>query len=153
MMFFKRKKVEASKTRILVVEDDAPSRELMSVFLKEYGELSFAVNGVEAVDAVRASFDNKELFDLICLDIMMPEMDGLEALKAIRQLEKEKGLAEADGAKVLMTTTASQVSKTMQAFHHGCSGYLVKPVSKENLAKEIAKLPPRRSSNAKWRGR
>ena len=59
----------------------------------------------------------------------------------------------ADRVKVLMTTAASQVSKTLRAFHFGCNGCLVKPISKENLAKEINKLPLRRGSNAPWRGR
>jgi two-component system chemotaxis response regulator CheY len=138
---------------ILIVDDDAASRELMGVLLSDYGRCSYAANGAEAIEVVAQSLNDKEPFDLICLDIMMPEVDGLEALKAIRQLEQEKCLPAADSAKVLMTTTASQVSKTMQAFHHGCSGYLVKPISKENLAKEISKLPPSRSSNAQWRGR
>lgn len=144
---------DQGQLKILVVEDDAASRGLMQILLSEYGQCSYANNGSEAIEAVTTSLDEKEPFDLICLDIMMPEVDGLEALKMIRQLEEEKGLAEPDRAKVLMTTTASQVSKTMQAFHFGCSGYLVKPISKEKIALEISKLPPRRSSNAQWRGR
>ena len=141
------------KLKILVVDDDSASRGLMQVLLSEYGECSEATNGAETIEAVTKSLDDKEPFDLICLDIMMPEIDGLEALKAIRQLEQKAGLATADSAKVLMTTAASQVSKTMRAFHQGCSGYLVKPISKENLVKEINKLPLRRGRNAQWRGR
>ena len=141
------------KLNILVVDDDSASRELMGILLSDYGQCSNATNGADAVKAVTKSLDDKTPFDLICLDIMMPEMDGLEALKLIRELEQEAGIAEPDRAKVLMTTTASQVSKTMRAFHYGCSGYLVKPVSKEKLTKEIKKLPLGHSFNAQWRGR
>ena len=144
---------DQGKLNILVVDDDSASCELMQALLSDYGQCSNANNGAEAIKAVTKSLDDETPFDLICLDIMMPEVDGLEALKAIRQLEQEKGIAEADRAKVLMTTTASQVSKTMRAFHYGCSGYLVKPISKEKLAKEINKLPLGRSFNAQWRGR
>ena len=144
---------DQGKLNILVVDDDSASRELMQVFLSEYGQCSRAANGAETIEIVAKSLNDKDPFDLICLDIMMPEVDGLEALKAIRQLEQEAGIAEADRAKVLMTTAANQISKTMKAFHFGCSGYLVKPISKENLAKEIDKLPPRRGLNTRWRGR
>ncbi len=144
---------DQGKLNILVVDDDSASRGLMHILLSEYGQCICAANGAEAIEAVTKSLDDKEPFDLICLDIMMPEIDGLEALKAIRQLEEKAGIAEADRAKVLMTTAANQVSKTMRAFHFGCSGYLVKPISKENLAKEIKKLPLRRGRNAQWRGR
>ena len=151
-MFFKKKEPIEPAMRILIVDDDRASCELMGALLSGYGPCDYAYDGAEAMEKVTAAIDASTPFDLICLDIMMPEMDGLEALKAIRQLEQDKGLAQADVAKVLMTTTASQVSKTMKAFHHGCSGYLVKPISKDKLALEISKLPPRRSSNAQWRG-
>jgi len=141
-----------NQLKILIVDDDSASRGLMGILLAEYGQCSYAHDGAETINAVAASLDAKEPFDLICLDILMPETDGLEALKAIRQLEQEKGLAEYDRAKVLMTTTVSQQAKTMQAFHYGCSGYLVKPISKVMLALEISKLPLRRSRNAQWRG-
>jgi two-component system chemotaxis response regulator CheY len=144
---------DQEKLNILVVDDDSASRELMGALLSDYGQCSNATNGADAVKAVTKSLDDKTPFDLICLDIMMPEMDGLEALKLIRELEQEAGIAEPDRAKVLMTTTASQVSKTMKAFHHGCSGYLVKPISKDAIAKEISKLPLARSFNTRWSGR
>lgn len=144
---------DQGKLNILVVDDDSASRQLMGALLSDYGRCTEAHNGAEAIKAVAQSLDDEAPFNLICLDIMMPEVDGLEALKAIRQLEQDKGIVAAERAKVLMTTTASQVSKTMRAFHYGCSGYLVKPISKEKLIKEIKKLPLGKSFNAQRRGR
>ncbi len=141
------------KLKILVVDDDSASCGLMGVLFSEYGQCDYAAHGAEAVEMVTTSLDDKEPYDLICLDIMMPEMDGLEALKKIRETEQAHRIDIKNGTKVIMTTTASQMSKTMKAFHFGCSGYLVKPISKENLAKEINKLPLRRRTNAQWRGR
>ena len=83
----------------------------------------------------------------------MPEMDGLETLKNIREIEQANAVPKDQCCKVIMTTTASQVSKTMKAFHYGCGSYLVKPITKENLTREINKLPLRRGTNAQWRGR
>lgn len=123
------------------------------MLLAKYGECSFATNGVEAVEAFAGAIEAGKPFDLVCLDIMMPEMDGLEALKQMREVEKAHGIDEAGRVKVIMTTTASQQAKTMKAFHYGCSGYLLKPISKDALVTEMNKLPLRRSSNAQWRGR
>jgi two-component system chemotaxis response regulator CheY len=153
LMFFKRKKAAERDARILVVEDDPASRGLMQILLAEYGECRFACNGVEAVEAFTGALEAAEPFDLICLDIMMPEMDGLEALRQMREVEKAHGIEESRRVKVVMTTTASQREKTMKAFHYGCNGYLVKPISKEMLVAEMNKLPLRRSSNAQWRGK
>ena len=142
-----------NKPRILVVEDDAASRGLMLVLLSAYGDCSFAENGLQGVDLFTQALASDEPFDLVCLDIMMPELDGLEALKRMREVENTNGIDEASRVKVIMTTTANQQAKTMRAFHYGCSGYLVKPISKEALIKEMNKLPLSRSANAQWRGR
>ncbi|MDH4203027.1 MAG: response regulator [Phycisphaerae bacterium] len=152
-MSFKKNEPGKPQTRILIVEDDSATRDLMQVLLGEYGECSFATNGVEGVEAFTQALDAAEPFDLICLDIMMPEMDGLEALKQMREVEKTHGIDEADRVKVIMTTVVRQESRVMQAFHYGCSGYLVKPISRDALVMEMNKLPLGRSNNATWRGR
>jgi two-component system chemotaxis response regulator CheY len=142
---------DSESLKILVVDDDAASRGLMQVLLSEYGQCDYATNGIEAVEAFTQALDSQQSYDLICLDIMMPEMDGLESLKKIREVEQSYQVDTKDCVKVIMTTAANQVSKTMKAFHHGCSGYLIKPISKEALVKEINKLPLAHSSNAQWR--
>lgn len=152
-MFFKKKEPAEPQTRILIVEDDSATRGLMQMMLSEYGSCDYAANGIEAVQAFSRAQEAGEPFDLVCLDIMMPEMDGLEALKQIREVEKAYDIDEARRVKVIMTTTASQQAKTMKAFHYGCDGYLLKPVSRDAIVTEMNKLPLRRSSNAQWRGK
>ncbi|MHC4855591.1 MAG: response regulator [Planctomycetota bacterium] len=152
-MSFKKNEPAKPQTRILIVEDDSASRGLMQVLLGEYGDCSFATNGVEGVEAFTQALDAAEPFDLVCLDILMPEMDGLEALKQMREVEKTHGIDEADRVKVIMTTTVNQQAKTMKAFYYGCCGYLVKPISRDALVMEMSKLPLERSSNAPWRDR
>ena len=67
-----------SGIKTLIVEDDFACRKALQIFLSEYGNCFIAVNGCEAVEAVRQALDEDQPYDLICLDIMMPEMDGHE---------------------------------------------------------------------------
>lgn len=150
MLFKHKKPVAQPEVRILIVEDDLTTRDLMQVLLNEYGQCSFATNGTEAIEKVSKALDENKPFNLICLDIIMPEMDGLEALKKIREAEEAHGIQAENSVKVIMITTASQQAKTMRAFHYGCNGFLVKPISKEAILKEMKKLPLRRSINP-WR--
>jgi CheY-like chemotaxis protein/HPt (histidine-containing phosphotransfer) domain-containing protein len=129
-----------SRLKILIAEDDFTCRKLLQTFLSEYGECFVAINGHESVEAVREALDEGQPYDLICLDIMMPEMDGHKALEAIRQIENEHGIAGLDGVKVIMTTVLGDSKNVIGAFRTGCEAYIVKPVSKEKLLEEMEKL-------------
>jgi len=137
--------------KILVVDDDAVARGVLIHYLSSYGSCTEAENCAKAVEQIRQAIIDKAPFEVVCLDIMMPKMDGLDTLQAIRQIEKENQIEPANQAKVIMTTTASQVSKTMKAFHYGCNAYLVKPVSKDDLYREMMKLPVSERYKAYWR--
>ena len=97
--------------KILIVDDDFASRLLLQAVLSRYGECHIAVNGREAVEAFRAAQENVG-YDLICLDIMMPDVDGQTALKEIRALEEARGISSSAGAKIIMTTALDDM-KTM----------------------------------------
>ena len=74
--------------RILIAEDDFASRKVILKFLSVYGECDVTVDGMEAVDAFMMALEEDKPYDLICLDVMMPVMDGYQALKSIRKIEK-----------------------------------------------------------------
>ena len=67
--------------KTLIVEDDFTSRAVLQTFLSRYGECHIAVNGWEAVEAFRIALESGPRYDLICMDIMMPGMDGREAVQ------------------------------------------------------------------------
>jgi two-component system chemotaxis response regulator CheY len=119
--------------RALLVEDDFTSRLLLQTFLSCYGDCHIAVNGLEAVGAFRAALDNGLKYDLICMDIMMPEMDGGEAVRQIRALEESRGVLSTVGAKIIMTTAVSELKEVSRCFHDLCDSYLVKPIDLAQL--------------------
>ncbi len=120
--------------RILVVEDDLTTREMMAGMLSEYGEIETAENGKEGVDSFCSAVEKKQPYDLICLDILMPEMDGQEALKLIREKEKSLGVSMEEEVKIIMTTTVDTADEVSKAYYMGgCTSYLIKPVEKKKL--------------------
>jgi two-component system chemotaxis response regulator CheY len=126
--------------KTLIVEDDFTSRLLMQELLKGFGMVKVAVDGQEGVEAVRLALKNGEPFNLICLDIMMPELDGQQTLRVIREMEEDKGILSSDGAKIIMTTALDDMKNKISAFSGLCDGYLSKPIHKEQLLKELRKL-------------
>ena len=126
--------------KILIAEDDFTSRLLLQEILKAWGAAHVAVNGREALEAVRIGLETGEAYDLVCMDIMMPEMDGQQAVAEIRAMELATGVAPGKGSKIVMTTALGDMKNIMNAFGNLCDAYLVKPIRKDALAGELRKL-------------
>jgi two-component system chemotaxis response regulator CheY len=123
--------------KILIVDDDFLTRKILMATLKSMGECDLACSGIEAIDAWEAAQREGQAYDLVLLDIMMPEMDGVEVLRRIRVFEKNKGMAYA--TKVVMATSAADKDHVIGSFHEGCDGYIVKPFSPESILKDLLK--------------
>lgn len=126
--------------KTLIVEDDFTSRKMLQAFLAPFGECDIAVDGVEAVEAFRAAHGEGEPYDLVCLDLMMPRLDGHATLAAIRAFEEERGIHVTDGAKVVVTTCLGDSRNVLAAFQGQCDAYLVKPVDRRELASTLSRL-------------
>ena len=127
--------------KTLIVEDDFISRRILRELLNSYGDIEIAVDGEEAVTAFRLAHDAKAPYELICMDIMMPKMDGREALRQIRQLEKELEVPPNLGVKIIMTTALDDPKTVFDSFYQdGATAYLVKPISKQKLLRELRAL-------------
>lgn len=119
--------------KTLIVEDDFTARLLLQRFLARYGECHIAVNGREAVEAFRNASEGGPGYDLICMDVLMPEMNGHDAVMQIRALEQARGILSTAGTKIIMTTAVEDMKDVIRSFQEFCDAYLVKPV-------DVAKL-------------
>lgn len=131
--------------RCLVVDDDETCRKFLIRVMERIGDCDIALTGRDAIEKVTTSFGRGDLYDVIFLDIMMPVMDGKQALSAIRTLERRAGLQDGWGAKIVMTTAMGDYDTVRQAFHNQCDGYLVKPLSisrMEALLRNLKVLGP-----------
>jgi two-component system, chemotaxis family, chemotaxis protein CheY len=118
--------------RILVVDDNPLSRKLMHEMLEQYGDCETAEDGLTAVQLFRDHLQSTSGFELVCLDIMIPGLNGQQVLKQIRELEDEKNLKKK--AKVIMCTSLDDSDNIMEAFTRGqCDAYITKPISREKL--------------------
>ncbi|PLX48878.1 MAG: response regulator [Desulfobulbaceae bacterium] len=121
--------------KVLIVEDEQIAQELLKGFLEAYDAVwQVAANGVQGVAAFKEALAGGEPFDLILLDIMMPQMDGQQALREIRHFEAEQGIGGTDMVKIAMVTALSDAKSVMEALVKGsCEAYLTKPVYPQQL--------------------
>lgn len=126
--------------RILIAEDDLVSRQFLHKFLSQYGECDLVVDGLEAIDAYILSIREKKPYNLICLDIMMPKVDGVKVLKAIKDLETQVGMLSENPTKIIMTTALAETQIVEQAFEYGCDAYASKPIDIKKFVEVMEKL-------------
>lgn len=124
--------------KTLIVEDDFISRKIMKELITPLGECDIAIDGEEAVKAFRLAHEEKRPYDLVCMDIMMPNLDGHGALEQIREIERQLGISCAGEVKVIMTTALDDPKNVVDALYRGAAtSYLVKPITRQKLLKEI----------------
>jgi two-component system chemotaxis response regulator CheY len=126
--------------KTIVVEDELTSRIALQTLLSRLGECNVAASGEDAVAAFRVAIQSGSPYDLICMDIRLPGMSGVEAVKEIRAVEKEGGVLSSNGVKILMVTASNELQDVVQSFSALCDGYLRKPVGASAILNELRKL-------------
>ena len=126
--------------KILVVDDEMVSREKMKMIMSHFGECDSVENGADALEKFVGAWSSWTPFDLISLDVQMPEMDGVAVLNRIRGMEREKNVPESKRVKVIMVTALSDKDTLMTSIQAGCNDYVVKPFDKGLVAKKLSKL-------------
>ena len=127
--------------KVLIVDDDFYSRNMIHEILRPVGSCEIAVNGEEAIEAFRQALKRGTPYNLVCLDLLMPEMDGQQALREMRAIEKEFGVSHEAEAKIVVTTMLDDDQETHDAFFlGGATSYLVKPIDEAKLMEEVKSL-------------
>jgi two-component system chemotaxis response regulator CheY len=123
--------------RILIAEDDTASRKFMQKFLSSYGECDVTINGIEAIEAFVMALELNNPYELVCLDVMMPMVDGVKVLKTIRELEENRDIEDSKKARVIMTTALANVEYVNSTFKNGFEAYVGKPINMTELEKAM----------------
>jgi len=127
--------------KILIVEDEPTSREILSALLDPVGDCIAAEDGLQAVNAFKEAMSAHDPFNLIIMDIMMPNASGHEAVRNIRQIEQDNNIKTQDMVKIIMVTALGDQKNVAHAFFKGGAvSYIVKPVDKKKLYSELEKL-------------
>ncbi len=122
--------------KALIVEDDYVSRTILRRMLMGYGEVVMAADGEEGFAAFSSAREEGTPFDLVCLDIMLPKLDGLSVLRKMRAAEATQPGGTNKPSRIIMTTALSDKSYVVEAIKH-CDGYLIKPYQKEKLVEYL----------------
>ena len=126
--------------RILIVDDDAPNRKLLKDIVSKLGECDAAEGGQEALSEFKKAWEEWRPFNLIFLDVLMPDMDGRQVLLKIREIEKDKKISEQHRVRVIMVTGLSEEETVMDCLRNGCDEFIVKPIDIQLVFEKIKNL-------------
>ncbi len=125
----------------LIVEDDPISSQVIGEMISGYGPIDVVDNGWQAVDKFRQAHESQKPYDLIVMDIMMPEVDGLQSVLAMREMETRMNISVMLKVKIIMTTALDDPRTIMKALYESdANSYLVKPIRLQKLVHELQVL-------------
>jgi two-component system chemotaxis response regulator CheY len=126
--------------KILIADDDQSSLKILNKIFSRYGTCTLVVDGAAAVASYKESHEQNSPFNLLCLDILMPKVNGDEVLQQIREHEKALGIPAQDFARIIMTTSIDDAETVVKAFYQGCESYITKPFDKAIIHEELCKM-------------
>lgn len=126
--------------KILIADDELVSRKLMEKILIGYGDCETVDSGQAAIEAFRTAGEKGSFFDLITLDISMPDINGLDVLSQIRQMEKNKEVPAGKKTVIIMVTASADKDTIVKAVGAGCNDYIAKPFDRDTIFKKLIKV-------------
>ncbi len=124
--------------KILLIDDEPIALKKLELMLTNVGNCDTAVTGIEATEYFVEAIGNGEYYDLITIDIELPDITGLDLLQRFCQLEQKNGIKP---AKKIMVTAHSNVDYVVKA-RGKCDAFVVKPLRKAALLSKIKELCP-----------
>jgi two-component system chemotaxis response regulator CheY len=126
--------------KVLIAEDNKSTSSVLSKMFSSYGDCNIAKDGVETVDLFLKAIEDKSYYDLICLDIMMPKINGIRALNIIRNIEKEKHRLNKLNTNIIMLSVLNDNETVQRCKAEGCNYFLSKPIFKNQIDEVMNKL-------------
>ena len=127
--------------KVLIVEDDTTSARMVEAILSHVGgECDSVRDGESAYERFCEAYEGGEPYDLVCLDLHLPEADGVEFLNGIRQYEELQGLVASEVVKVVVISGDKETRSVYDAMTAGCTSYLVKPLDRKKFLDELSRL-------------
>ena len=123
--------------KVMVVDDELVSRKKVSHALKAYGICHEFEDGQSALLAFEKALIEKKPYDLITLDVSMPNMGGMLVLNKIRALEEHFEIVEPNKVAIIMVTSNDEKATIMTAIKQRCDDYVVKPIDPKNLLDRV----------------
>lgn len=134
------RETQEKEFRILIAEDDPANQRALEGYLRRLGHCDVVENGEIALAHIEQAWEDETPYDLVCMDIHMPILSGMDALLEIRKREAERGILGLSGTRIMMITTEDLSKSILSAFKAGCEAYHVKPICEEKLFQELSKL-------------
>lgn len=126
--------------KILIVDDEIVSRMKMFKIMMNFGDCDEAEGGAEAIESFTGAWEEWSPYDLITLDIYMPDMDGKKTLHRIRAIEEEKKIPQEKRVKIMMVTANSDINNLLLSVNSGCNEFIVKPFNRQRVIEKMRKI-------------
>lgn len=138
--------------KTLIVDDEAISRTILADIMSPLGRVVATGEGKAAIEIYRTALEESAPFDLMILDVSMPDLDGRHVLSAIRNLERSRKIPRT--TRIVITSARMNKSVIQECIDLGCDDYITKPVHENRLLKRLQKLglkfqPPEKSGETR----
>ncbi len=129
--------MEQALLRALVVEDSPTDRLVLKKCLSGVADCDFAEDGKAALACFESALAEKRPYSLVCMDVLMPVMDGHEAVEAIRGIEEAAGRAKEDCVKIVMVSSLFDRENLLKGIANW-DGYLSKPIRRQDVLDQLS---------------
>jgi two-component system, chemotaxis family, chemotaxis protein CheY len=126
--------------KILIADDDSSSLSKITAILEEMGACTAVESGTDAVKTFGDALSKAEPFDLVTLDIDMPDLDGIKVLQKIRMMEEEKKIPKSNRSRIIMVSGKSDKNTLITCLKAGCDSFIVKPFNITTLIEKMEKI-------------
>lgn len=134
--------------KFLVVDDDVISRSKMVAIVERFGAYHSVESGKAAISLFQAHLEESNPFDMIMLDIGLPDMDGTEVLYHIREMENAYHVAKADRVIIIMVTSHSDKDHVITSLQVGCNDYVAKPFDLTLIRRKLEEIQSKKQSRS-----